>query len=195
MQRLLPVGCRAFLNKTISTVIIELCTFFRKLCARTLKVSDMIASHDHLVLILCKLEWIFLLAFFDIMIHLVMHLPEEAILGGPVHMRWMYPFERYLKKLKGYVRNQARPEGSIAERYVVDDELTFCSRYFEDIGTRFDRPDRSEDATVPQTQLSVFHSQCHPLGKQSPTTFPTQVRNQAIFYILNNCYEVEPFLQ
>ncbi|GJV37429.1 nucleotide-binding alpha-beta plait domain-containing protein [Tanacetum coccineum] len=31
--------------------------------------------------------------FFDVMIHLVMHLPEEAILGGPVYMRWMYPFE------------------------------------------------------------------------------------------------------
>ncbi|GKG19025.1 zinc finger MYM-type protein 1, partial [Tanacetum coccineum] len=23
---------------------------------------------------------------------------------------WMYPFERYMKKLKGYVRNKAKPE-------------------------------------------------------------------------------------
>ncbi|XP_060959205.1 uncharacterized protein LOC133030469 [Cannabis sativa] len=59
------------------------------------------------------------LSFFDIMIHLVLHLPEEAILGGSVFMRWMYPFERYMKKLKNYVGNKARPEGSIAEGYVA----------------------------------------------------------------------------
>ncbi|WJX51928.1 hypothetical protein P8452_38084 [Trifolium repens] len=49
------------------------------------------------------------------MVHLVVHLVEEAKLGGPVHYRWMYPIERYLGHLKSYVRNKARPEGSIAE--------------------------------------------------------------------------------
>ncbi|KAL2541929.1 Transposon protein [Abeliophyllum distichum] len=175
--------------------IIELCTFFKQLCARTVKVSDMMASHDHLALILCKFERIFSPTFFDIKILLEMYLSEEAIFGSPVHMRWMYPFERYLKKLKGYVRNRARPEGSIVEEYFVDEALTFCSRYLEDIGSRFNRPDRNEYASVPQTKLSIFQSQCRPLRKKSPSSFPTHVRNQEIFYILNNCYEVEPFLQ
>ena len=67
------------------------------------------------------------------MIHLVIHLPKEAILGGPVYMRWMYPIELFLKKLKEYVRNRARPEGSIAEGYVVDEALIFCSMYFEGV--------------------------------------------------------------
>ncbi|KAM6581559.1 hypothetical protein CsatA_005333 [Cannabis sativa] len=67
------------------------------------------------------------LSFFDIMIHLVLHLPEEAILGGPFFMRWMYPIERYMNKLKTYVGNKARPEGSIAEGYVADEAVTFCS--------------------------------------------------------------------
>ncbi|KAL5761833.1 hypothetical protein ACOSP7_018097 [Xanthoceras sorbifolium] len=31
--------------------------------------------------------------------------------------------------LKGYVRNKARPEGSIAEGYLIDECLTFCSQY------------------------------------------------------------------
>jgi hypothetical protein len=30
-------------------------------------------------------------ALFDIMIHLPVHLAEEAKLGGPVCYRWMYP--------------------------------------------------------------------------------------------------------
>jgi len=29
------------------------------------------------------------------MVHLLIHLATECKLGGPVHYRWMYPFERY----------------------------------------------------------------------------------------------------
>ncbi|KAL5544976.1 hypothetical protein UlMin_008760 [Ulmus minor] len=134
------------------------------------------------------------LSFFDIMIHLMLHLPEEAILGGPVHMRWMYPFERYLKRLKDYVRNAAKPEGSIAEGYVVDEALTFCSRYFDDVETRFNRPDRNDDGIHPSRQLSVFKSQCKPLGKQSYVELDNNDRDNAEFYILNNSPELEPYL-
>ena len=39
-----------------------------------------------------------------------LHMPEEAILGGLVYMRLMYPFERNLKRFKDYVRNAAKPK-------------------------------------------------------------------------------------
>ncbi|KAL5555616.1 hypothetical protein UlMin_037852 [Ulmus minor] len=194
MQRLLPVECRSLVNKTISSTIIELCTFFNQLCARTVNVTDMVKAQDQLVIILCKLERIFPPAFFDIMIHLVLHLPEEAILGGPVYMRWMYPFERYLKRLKDYVRNAAKPEGSISEGYVVDEVLTFCSRYFDDIETRFNRPDRNDDGIHRTRRLFVFESQCKPMGKQSQVYVEKNVRDRAKFYILNNSPEIETYL-
>ncbi|KAL5543986.1 hypothetical protein UlMin_007770 [Ulmus minor] len=185
MQRLLPVGCRSLVNKTISSTIIELCTFFNQLCARTVNVTDMVKAQDQLVIILCKLERIFPPAFFDIMIHLVLHLPEEAILGGPVYMRWMYPFER----------NAAKPEGSISEGYVVDEALTFCSRYFDDIETRFNRPDRNDDGIHRTSRLFVFESQCKPMGKQSQVYVEKNVRDRAEFYILNNSPEIETYLK
>ncbi|KAG8386689.1 hypothetical protein BUALT_Bualt03G0175100 [Buddleja alternifolia] len=47
-------------------------------------------------LILCKLEKIFPPEFFDVMVHLVVHLPQEEKIDGPVHSRWMYPIERHL---------------------------------------------------------------------------------------------------
>ncbi|KAL5563546.1 hypothetical protein UlMin_033293 [Ulmus minor] len=184
MQRLLPVGCRSLVNKTISSTIIELCTFFNQLCARTVNVTDMVKAQDQLVIILCKLERIFPPAFFDIMIHLVLHLPEEAILGGPIYMRWMYPFER----------NAAKPEGSISEGYVVDEALTFCSRYFDDIETRFNRPDRNDDGIHRTSRLFVFESQCKPMGKQSQVYVEKNVRDRAEFYILNNSPEIETYL-
>ena len=99
------------------------------------------------------------------MIHLVLHLPKEAILGGLLHMRWMYPFERYIKRLKDYVRNATKLEGSIVEGYVIDEALTFCLRYFNDVETRFNRPDMNKDGIHLTRQLSVFESQCKPLGK------------------------------
>ena len=99
----------------------------------------------------------FFLAFFDIMIHLILHLLEEAIFGGPVYMRWMYLFKQFLKKFKEYVRNQTRVEGSIVEGYVIDEALTFCFMYLEGIETKFNRPDRnSNNTTSTQSKFLVF---------------------------------------
>jgi hypothetical protein len=88
-------------------------------------------------LILCKLERIFPPTFFDVMVHLCVHLPDEAMLRGPVQYGWLYPIERRLGTLKNFVRNRARPEGSIVEAYMASDTLTFCSRYMKDVDTRF----------------------------------------------------------
>lgn len=43
---------------------------------------------------ICELEKIFPPSFFDSMENLVIHLVDEAILGGPVQYRWMYQYER-----------------------------------------------------------------------------------------------------
>ncbi|GJW28974.1 ribonuclease H-like domain-containing protein [Tanacetum coccineum] len=96
--------------------------------------DDMLKCSDHgWSIFCCELEPHISPALFDIMVHLVIHLPIEALEGGPIRPRWMYPFERYMKKLKGYVRNKAKPEGSIAEGYVAEEALTFSSHYFQDV--------------------------------------------------------------
>ena len=78
---------------------------------------------------LCQLEMVLPPPFFDIMIHLPVHLAEEAKVGGPGCYRWIYPVERYLHTAKGYVRNDAQPEGSLAKGYIVEECLTFCSMW------------------------------------------------------------------
>ena len=37
--------------------------------------------------------------------------------------------ERYMKILKGYVRNRHRPEGCIIECYIAEEVVEFCSEY------------------------------------------------------------------
>ncbi|XP_026416083.1 uncharacterized protein LOC113311461 [Papaver somniferum] len=127
LQRLLPVAIRPYLRREVSAPLIELCNFFHDLCAKTLSVSHLDELEKRIPLILCKMERIFPPAFFDVMVHLDVHLPREAKLVGPVGYSWMYPIERFLGTLKRYVKNRARPEGSIAEAYILKECLTFCS--------------------------------------------------------------------
>ncbi|GJZ50861.1 transposase, MuDR, MULE transposase domain protein [Tanacetum coccineum] len=57
----------------------------------------------------------------------------------------MFPFERYMKKLKGYVRTKAKPEGSTAEGYVAEEALNFSSHYFRDVTMKFNHLDHNVD--------------------------------------------------
>nr|GEV78938.1 hypothetical protein [Tanacetum cinerariifolium] len=124
----------------VTKPIIELYSFFKQICFENLMEDDMLKAQSKVVDILCNLELIYPPAFFDIMIHLVIHLPLEALEGRPIGPRWMFPFERFMKKLKGYVRNKAKPEGSIAEGYVTEEALTFSSHYFQDVTMKFNHP-------------------------------------------------------
>jgi hypothetical protein len=58
-------------------------------------------------------------SFFDIMSHLIVHLVKEVELAGPISYKWMYYLKRYMKDLKGWMRQKARPEGSMAKGYIL----------------------------------------------------------------------------
>ena len=45
----------------------------------------------------------------------------------------MFPFERYFAVLKKYIRNWARPEGSIAKGCVIEEVIEFCVDYMEEL--------------------------------------------------------------
>ncbi|XWS48292.1 hypothetical protein CRYUN_Cryun13aG0062700 [Craigia yunnanensis] len=80
----------------------------------------------------------------------------------------MYPIERYLRTLKLYVRNKAQLEGSITKAYIVDECLTFCSRYLEGVDTKFNQPPRNDeyyDDCASTSSLEVFTKAGRPLGK------------------------------
>ncbi|GJW79792.1 hypothetical protein Tco_0143767 [Tanacetum coccineum] len=89
MQRLLPYGLQQYLPPAVATPIIELCSFFKQICSQTLMEDDMLKAQSKVVDILCNLELIYPPAFFDIMIHLVIHLPPEALEGRPIRPRWI----------------------------------------------------------------------------------------------------------
>jgi hypothetical protein len=60
------------------------------------------------------------------MTHLLVHLFEEISILGPVFLHNMFPFKRFMGVLKKYVRNRARPEGSISKGYGTEEVIRFC---------------------------------------------------------------------
>ncbi|GJX39135.1 hypothetical protein Tco_0252438 [Tanacetum coccineum] len=186
MQRLLPYGLQNYLPDKIAKPIIELCSLFKQICSTTLMEDDMLKAQIKVVDILCDFELIYPPTLFDIMIHLVIHLPLEALEGGPIRPRWMFPFERYMKKLKGYVRNKAKLEGSIVKGYVAEEALTFSSHYFRDVTTKFNRPDRNVDPPPPTPEIDTYLSQFKSLfpnkdmKEEFPDWFGSQIRQHHV---------------
>ena len=58
------------------------------------------------------------------------------------------------------MKNKARPEGSIAKAYIVNESMTFWSMYLRNIETKFNR-DRHSEIEFEDEQnvdkLSIFH--------------------------------------
>lgn len=99
LQRLIPIVIRAYLPVHVVKPLIALCRWFQKLCAREVRKEDVRQMEDEIVQILCHLEMIYPPHFCTIMVHLMVHLPRQVLLTGPVHYTWMYPIERYASYL------------------------------------------------------------------------------------------------
>ncbi|CAL8992949.1 unnamed protein product [Prunus brigantina] len=112
-------------------------------------------------------------------------LAREVRLCGPVYFTWMFPFERYMKVLKGYVQNRTRPEGCIAERYmfyIAEEAVEFCTEHLSDVST----------VGVPSSQKIGVSK---PLSSCTVSVVDRDLLNQAHLYVLENTEEVLPYIE
>ncbi|CAL2259577.1 unnamed protein product [Prunus armeniaca] len=90
--------------------------------------------------------------------------------------------ERYMKVLKGNVQNRTRPEGCIAERYIAEEAVEFCTEHLSDVST----------VGVPSSQkmgVSKTLSGC------TVSIVDQDLLNQAHLYVLENTEEVLPYIK
>jgi len=104
------VAIHGIFPENVRFVITHLCFFFNAICSKVIDPQQLDNLENEASTILCELEMYFPPSFFDIMIHLIVHLVREIRFCGPVFLRWMYPIEWYMKVLKGYTKNQYRPK-------------------------------------------------------------------------------------
>ncbi|KAL0444722.1 UNVERIFIED_CONTAM: hypothetical protein Slati_2194900 [Sesamum latifolium] len=121
---------------------------------------EMLPEHVHelennVSIILCNLEKIFPPAFFDSIEHLIVHLPNEARIGGPVQYRWTYQFERFLRELKKKVpifNYPGRASGAPKKRWLTGPERHIIQTY---ILTNCEVVTPYYDITIRETQLLI----------------------------------------
>ncbi|CAM8999713.1 unnamed protein product [Rhodiola kirilowii] len=185
-ERLIPIVIRPYLPSSIVNPILCLCRWFQKLCCRELTRSDVIQLKEDIVFILCHFERIFPKGFFTIMVHLMIHLPDQILLKGPVHYSWMYPIERQLGEYKKYVRNTRYPEGCIAEQYIAQECVTFVKLYLE--GNTLDEP------TIIESAISVVAPHIRPFGDIPKKKLNKKELQVAHWCVLENCEQAKYFI-
>jgi len=137
------------------------------LCAKEVRQADKPSMMNDVVIDTCLLEKEFPPTFLDVITYLPVHLVQQLFVCGPVHCRWMYPIERYMKTLKDYVRMYAHPKGSIVEEYHLEDTLGFCTKYMKQYrGTTQRVWDAMEDATMNNEVLSAHDSRKRKMSQE-----------------------------
>jgi len=124
LQQILPLCLRKVSNKSMTGAVIRLNRVFRKLCAKTVNRDEAPQLKADAAETICMMEKEMPSSFFDIMSHLPNHLVEELFICGHVHTSWMYPYERYFKALKGYVRYQTKQALGFVTEYMKDYNIT-----------------------------------------------------------------------
>ena len=155
-QDIFPFAVSKTMPASVSLPLIKLSNYFKKVCSKIIHPSEIEKLEDEIPEILCELEMIFPPSFFDIMEHLIVHIATEVLYAGPVQFRNMWSPERFIGKVKNWVHTRSHPEGSIAESYVFDESLTFCSRYLHDCSTKFNKASRHDDISTCSTSSDRY---------------------------------------
>ncbi|XP_015054911.1 uncharacterized protein LOC107001341 [Solanum pennellii] len=200
LHYLLPIPIKSILPDHVAIPLIRLSSLFHRLCQKVITLEELDCLEVEIIETVNQLERIFPPSFFDIMIHLPIHLVNEVRLGGPVQNRWLYSTEREMGTFKSYIRNRRFPEGCIAETRVGIDCMNLFSKYLHrGVHTRFNRRAQNSDECDPSDAepVSLFSNKGVPLvaKKTDPIILDDKSLSQAHAYLLGNCDDVQEYIR
>lgn len=178
-------------------MLAELSYFFRQLCAKELDPKVIEKLEKQAPELVCKLEMIFPPSFFNPMQHMILHLPSEARLGGPVQYRWMYAPERESKNLRAKCKNKCRIEASIVEAYLNEEVSNNTTKYYDPNIPTQHNPVLRYNVITPDDlpPLSIFAG----VGGRASARRPRHIKHPEwttiMSYVLTNMPEVQPYIE
>ncbi|KAK1694274.1 hypothetical protein QYE76_010971 [Lolium multiflorum] len=128
MTQRLPVAIRGIMDEHVRYAVWPL-QLFDVITRKSIGVRQLKTLQDEIVVILCELEIYFPPAFCDICVHLLLHVVDDIRQIGPTFLHNMMPFEMQNGVMKGYVRNRARPDASMAKGFLTYECISFCQNY------------------------------------------------------------------
>jgi hypothetical protein len=134
--------------------------------------------------------------FFNPMQHLLIHLPYEAKVGGPVQYRWMYHIERALRYLKPMVSNRARVEGCIIKAFILKEVAYFSSVYYkEEHNINAPTMRYNVDEEPPCSDLYIFASRDTTVGSSTSYYSTLEETNDALLYMYANIDGMDKYFE
>ena len=134
--------------------------------------------------VMCLLKAYFLPTFFDISVHLIVHLVKEIRYLGPMFLHHMYPYERFMSTLNRYAKSQVHPKGSMAQCYSTEEVVDWCLSFM--------------DPTNP-IGISKSHHEGRLAGRgcvgEKHITPERDAYERAHFLVLLHIAEVEPYIE
>ena len=77
MQQLLPIVIHGSLPDKVRVSITRLCFLFNVICSKVIDPKKLDELENESAIVLCQMEMYFPPSFFDIMVHLIIHLMRE----------------------------------------------------------------------------------------------------------------------
>jgi hypothetical protein len=164
---------------------VKLCAFLNAISQNVINPEDLQRLQNDVAQCLVSFELVFPPSFFNIMMHLLVHLVEEITILGLVFLHNMFPFERFMGVLKKYVHNRARPEGSISKGYLTEEVIEFCVDFVPDLNP----------IGLPQSQHEGRLSGKGTLGMKSAYCMDGHSLSEAHSTVLRNSTLVEPYME
>jgi hypothetical protein len=128
--------------------------------------------------------------------HLLIHLPYEAKVGGPVQYRWMYHIERALRYLKPMVSNRARVEGCIIKAFILKEVAYFSSVYYkEEHNINAPTMRYNVDEEPPCSDLYIFASRDTTVGSSTSYYSTLEETNDALLYMYANIDGMDEYFE
>ena len=94
MTQILPVTLKGIMDKHLCNTLIGLCNFFDVISRQSISVKQLRRLYEEIIVILNELEMYFPPAFFEVMVHLCVHIVDDIIDMGSSFLHNMMPFER-----------------------------------------------------------------------------------------------------
>src|SRR4051794_32394623 len=129
MTQIIPAAVRGMMEPHVRATLTDLCNFFDVITRKSITVKKLERLQEEIVTIICEMEMYYPPAFFDIMVHLLVHIVDDIEDLGPMFLHNMMALERMNGFIKGCVRNRSHPDGSIIHGFLTEERISFCKNY------------------------------------------------------------------
>jgi len=171
------------LPEKVRRAIMSLCFFFNAISQKVIDETTLDDLEKNFFNTICLLEAYFPPSFFDVSVHLMVHLVREIRYLGPMFLHHMYPYERFMSTLNKYTKSRVHPEGSMVQGYSTEEVVDWCLDYI----------DPSNPIGISKSRHEGRLAGIGILGEKTFTPDMNSYR-QEHFLVLQHTVEVSPYI-